>query len=474
MTIIAHAVTPVRLSRLVGRAALGTALLGALGLSCGARAAAVESTDTGNPVVDLKKIRVVESKAGVTISGNAGAVTPGGADVSVVNLTSGDDASTTADADGSFEVNIQGSPEDEYRVTATSKGGISKVVVSLPPTSSNTPRECLARTGSSVNRGSTTGPEPICPELHAEASCLAGEDLARADQACADDSDCVLLYANPTCIDACGRQVAVSSAGAELIGSGLESINTTICAEFNDSGCNFIPSPCPAPPERVAKCKEGLCVASANVTSRAGDSCDPRVGCGSAALTCVADNCDAMGTCREFGPGACLTIYRPVCGCEGLTYGNECYGNGAPIAYDGECVPLGGIDRGAATPKKGSTKLAELPNGDTLTIPEDYGFETLQGNDSLVGTLHGADGEEVFLFDGCGLWGPGVTGENGTEAAGVNVKFFYKSGEGQTSLVATFASRKTNFHFRKGVATEAALQIASTYTALGEPCSKER
>lgn len=49
--------------------------------------------------------------------------------------------------------------------------------------------------------------------------------------------------------------------------------------------------------------------------------------------------CDFQGVCTHFGSGICLDVFLPVCGCNGLTYGNECEATraGVSINYWGEC-----------------------------------------------------------------------------------------------------------------------------------------
>lgn len=128
---IPHRLSPLTLNSAPPRqrwlgAVLGLSLLASVGgalSSCSAQSNdSVGSTDTGNPpVIAEQRLRVTVSDDGVVVSGEPGAVS-GGAQIEVTNLSTNESRETTAASDGSFDVALPGTPNDEYRVEAELNG----------------------------------------------------------------------------------------------------------------------------------------------------------------------------------------------------------------------------------------------------------------------------------------------------------------------------------------------------------------
>jgi hypothetical protein len=83
-------------------------------------------------------------------------------------------------------------------------------------------------------------------------------------------------------------------------------------------------------PMPIEECRP--CGGIAGLPCRAGEVCDlPPGTCGYA---------DLFGQCKPVGD-ACITLWDPVCGCDGKTYGNDCerLRAGAQLDHRGECTP---------------------------------------------------------------------------------------------------------------------------------------
>lgn len=65
----------------------------------------------------------------------------------------------------------------------------------------------------------------------------------------------------------------------------------------------------------------------------------------------ICDSADVMGVCTPV-PQACPDVWLPVCGCDGVTYGNRCeaYAARVSIAHAGECDPPAVCDGFAGIP----------------------------------------------------------------------------------------------------------------------------
>jgi Kazal-type serine protease inhibitor domain len=105
--------------------------------------------------------------------------------------------------------------------------------------------------------------------------------------------------------------------------------------------------------------------AAANLDEACGGAgkitCNSALFCRTPAGQCTA--ADVAGTCEK-APGFCMRVSRPVCGCNGKTYLNECEARHAKVAvdYTGRCKKSA-TDTTAPAPaaKKKAAKPAKKP-----------------------------------------------------------------------------------------------------------------
>lgn len=114
-----------------------------------------------------------------------------------------------------------------------------------------------------------------------------------------------------------------------------------------DSGAREQCGPVTCDPGQVccnASC--GICTGpgAGCITLECIDPCTSNGDCASSEY-CALTSCGGTGTCVPRPVGACITLYDPVCGCDGTTYGNACEAgqSGMSIDFDGECSGGGPI-----------------------------------------------------------------------------------------------------------------------------------
>jgi hypothetical protein len=139
---------------------------------------------------------------------------------------------------------------------------------------------------------------------------------------CCDNADCPPQQYCSTEAGACGQPgVCVA------VPTDCAAVYIPVC------GCDgqTYSNDCYAAAAGVSVDYEGVC---ANGPCTTNDDCNPgdycNVGVG---------NCNGSGTCAEI-PSHCVNVYVPVCGCDGQTYGNDCFAAqaGVSVDYAGECA----------------------------------------------------------------------------------------------------------------------------------------
>jgi hypothetical protein len=100
---------------------------------------------------------------------------------------------------------------------------------------------------------------------------------------------------------------------------------------------------CSAPPDRTTR------VASSS-SALAGAACISDADCDATEYCATLEGtCGGIGTCTGRGiTMLCMALWQPVCGCDGVTYGNTCYAQkaGASLDYDGACADASADDAG--------------------------------------------------------------------------------------------------------------------------------
>lgn len=167
------------------------------------------------------------------------------------------------------------------------------------------------------------------------------------------------------------------------------------CGETDRPGaCRALPTICTSIYSPVCGCDgatySSSCeAAAAGVSVRTRGKCEPsaETACGGLrGLTCAdgqycnyppAANCgraDATGICAPT-PGPCTRESRPVCGCDGTTYGNACTAAAAGVSVEtqGECAPPAATCGGYAGVACPTGQYCDYAAGDGCDIADGQG-----------------------------------------------------------------------------------------------------
>ena len=151
-----------------------------------------------------------------------------------------------------------------------------------------------------------------------------------SEGACVDKGEC---NTNADCDDA---DYCFSEEGCDTPGTCQE--KPVFCTfEFNPvCGCdgNTYSNPCVAASEGVNIVSQGACVVE--------EQCNTNTDCDEADYCFSENGCDAPGVCQT-RPQLCTREFRPVCGCDGRTYGNACEAAaaGVNVRQEGVCLSEG-------------------------------------------------------------------------------------------------------------------------------------
>lgn len=237
------------------------------------------------------------------------------------------------------------------------------------------PPDTAADGGDTGDSGSTGGCDPLSP-------CESDEYCDYDPNTCGADGDSGSCKASPVSCPrvvnpVCGCdgktynnecEAHASGVDIEFVGkcqtsSGCSSDSDCSSGEyckFPSNACSGSNGTCDTKPSACRKIKNPVCgcdgktylnkckAAAAGVNVASNGKCQTSAGCSSDSDCASGEYCNfpnmacsgSNGSC-DSKPSVCTSVYKPVCGCDGMTYGNKCKAASAGVNVDssGKCSP---------------------------------------------------------------------------------------------------------------------------------------
>ncbi len=217
-----------------------------------------DSTETGNPpVIDVELIALVEKSGEVHVVGEPKAIRPGGGRLEVTTVASGDVARGDVGEDGSFDVAVDGTLDDQYRLRAIGAKASSEPVYFDRGGVIDAPDAGAAGAGGAADAAAGDAGDLSCEDLGVQIQDRFAQVEADFAGTCLSNADCGETRAAAHCPIYC-HGVALAYEWLPMSASVIDSIGSSLCEPFAAKGeCPLINADCTLSPPIA--CVESQC-----------------------------------------------------------------------------------------------------------------------------------------------------------------------------------------------------------------------